>query len=122
MIDGGFGNRRTRPNTPPTSIRPCPGEQRLSILCPFPRASHPQAWGHGGCMEEVWRGSHVDCVTSWYCATYEVKNLTPKCVLLIASSPGSFIQMIKPPLKLPFRLPLNLPVRCPPFRSEEHTS
>ena len=43
-------------------------------------------------MEGVWRGSHVDCATSWYCATYKVKKLTHKCLFLTACLPWVLAQ------------------------------
>ena len=44
-------------------------------------------------MEGVWRGSHVDRGTSWYCTTYKVKNLTPMCISLTTRLSCSFAQM-----------------------------
>src|ERR1017187_964921 len=48
----------------PAGVVDRPNGAIYRIYCP---ASHPQWWGHGGRMEGVWRCSHVDCITSWYC-------------------------------------------------------
>ena len=48
-------------------------------------------------MEGVWRGSHVDCATSWYWPTYKGEFATLKRIVLPTLLPWLFTQMSKPP-------------------------
>ena len=77
-----------------------PSPTIFSMLRNCPPDSHPQTWGNGEGTEGVWRGSHVDCTTSWNCDTYNGNFLASKCNSLTTSLPLFF---------WPTRLPMAMP-------------
>src|ERR1017187_6719351 len=55
------------PLEPPSASRNRASPTHFSLSRILRPANHPQAWGHGGRMEGVWRDSDVGRTTSWYC-------------------------------------------------------
>ena len=59
----------------PTVVLRCGSRNSLALRHLQGRYSCDLPWySYGGGMEGLWGGSHVDCVTYWFCCTYNVNS------------------------------------------------